>query len=458
MPLLLSPAAPESTEPDAALEALFREARARQRRRRLLLAGATLALTAAAGIAYVVLRATTTAKGTLDLPGGGMVNVQAFAHRGRLAFVSRGRLFVLDGTSRRVVPVTGPGAGASDPRFSPDGRYVLYGLGARFGIARADGTAPRVYRGSASWLPDGELLRGRFVDRVAAGGTLVRVGRAPVGLAAWAPDGSRFAFVSSQLVRRQDGTMTGVERLEVADSLHGRRTLWYRLPQRFTPKDGFTTSNLGGVVVLPGRKGLLVSLDPFHSSSYAADGLSVFELTAPGARLRKLGVTIGERVSLGAGGQLAIGAGPNRYAWLTKTAETCSVATARCTAVPGRLTLDPAWSPDGRLLAFVAAAPGTAGDFRQSTIERWYATRRLRLLRAGTARPIDVPGSGGAATPVWSRDGKSILYVAGDGLWLLPRLDARPVEVASPLFSPKHWPSYYGEIGWTSRFAWWSGP
>ncbi len=64
----------------------------------------------------------------------------------------------------------------------------------------------------------------------------------------------------------------------------------------------------------------------------------------------------------------------------------------------------------------------------------------------------------GASVPAWSADGKSLLYVAQDAVWLLPRLNGQSVRIAGPLFPPGHWPlSYYGQLGWSGQFAWWSG-
>jgi len=70
----------------------------------------------------------------------------------------------------------------------------------------------------------------------------------------------------------------------------------------------------------------------------------------------------------------------------------------------------------------------------------------------------EVAAAGGATVPTWSSDGKSLLYVADDGLWLLTGLTAPPVEVAKPLFPANAWPSYYGQVDWSGQFAWSSGP
>ncbi len=367
-----------------------------------------------------------------------LVVAGAFAGHGRLAYVSRGSLYVLDGS--RVVPVTA--GGASAPAFSPDGRWLSYAYRGRVGLAHSDGTHPRALRApSASWLPNGELRAGASLYRVAPNGSPVRVGPAPAGLVAWAADGSRYAFVVSR------GGRNGVELLQAADTPTGPRTTWLRVPQRFTARSGYESPAIANVVVLPGRRGLLVALDPLHSASIAADGVPVYALAAPGASLRKLGTTVYGTASV-AGGRFALGGGFDRYAWRTKHVLTCTVR--RCVPLPspkGVLTLDPALSPNGTL-AYVTARQESADDFFQRTLRRWYATRRLRV------GDREIPGSAGAAAPTWSRDGKSLLFVKDDFLWLLPRVDAKPVRVAGPLFPPDAWPSYYGQVDWSQQFAW----
>jgi hypothetical protein len=297
-----------------------------------------------------------------------------------------------------------------------------------------------------TWLPDGRLLVGKAIYHVARG-VPAEAGLAPKGLQSWTRNGTRYAFVEVQPSRHRAGSYNEIERIEISRSLNGPRKLWYETRSRFTTRSGFEGGAIGRVAILP-QGGVLVWVDPMHSASLAADSEPVFEIRSPGARPERLGVSLGSPISVGTHGRFALGAGGDRIAWTAKRIITC--AGGRCTALRsprGEMSLEPAWSPDGRTLAYVTAADFGGVDGR-ATMARWYATRRLRI--GGEA----VQGSGGAASPVWSSDGRSLLFVARDGLWLLPRLGGRPVRVATPLFWPGRWPNYYGQVDWASQFAW----
>jgi hypothetical protein len=80
----------------------------------------------------------------------------------------------------------------------------------------------------------------------------------------------------------------------------------------------------------------------------------------------------------------------------------------------------------------------------------------LRVYDLHTHRLRTVTAAKGATIPLWSANGKSLLFVDDDGVWLLPTLDAKPARIATPLFAPSSWPSYFGQIAWPSQLSWWS--
>jgi hypothetical protein len=449
---------------DVEAEALIEEARRRQRRRRYFV-GSTAVLVAAGLIAYFAQSGSGSPKianGTAltASTASPVVNARAFHGHGNLAFVSRGALYVLDGRTNHLTAVTNEAVSASAPSFSPNGKWLAYGVGqSGAGVARADGTAPRTITtigGGPNWLPSGEMLVGTTLYRVSPSGAVQRAGSAP-HLVAWATDGSAYAFVQRIVKNGPNGALSGVEQLQLASSLTGKRTVWRSTPISFSPPSGgFHGNVVNGVMVLPHHKGVLFWVDPDQSDS--ADGMHVYEARAPGATPIDLGVTIGKTVSIGTNGVLAIGSGGDRYAWMTKNIETCVISTARCSVVvhthSGELTFDPAWAPNGKTLAFVEAPPSDVPNFFQSTLAKWYSTHHLWLLSSGSSEPTEVKNTEGASVPVWSSNGRSLLYESADALWLIPSPGADPTKIAAPLFPTSAWPSYYGQITWGSQFSW----
>jgi hypothetical protein len=463
--------------PVVAPEVLIEEARRRQRRRRAGIFGAVLATAAVAGIYAAGSGGKPPARPVPAPPkraGYPSVNARALHGYGDLAFVSLGSLFVLDGKTGRVAQVPPLTGATSDPQFSPDRRWLAFQTGGNdVGVAAADGAAPHLLRAQSllGWLPNGELLttptgnpttNAALPDdryRISPSGRPIRVGAASADLMVWSPSGHTYVFDVSNMGREFGGVLHGTNSIETASSLSSRRTVWKTVPVSVGPK---ATAVAGGfaqwIAVLPDGEGLLVWADPGHADD--ADGLPVYLIRSPDGPMRRLGTTVGETLSTGRRGEFALGAGFVRLAWRMKTVETCKISTARCTAVPtprGDVSFDPSWSPDGSELAYVEAKSLRSWSFPQTTISDWYATHTLWVLRSRTSVPVEVAGAQGAESPVWSTDGRALMYVKDNALWLVhapgtPRA-SKPVRLVSPLFAPS-WPSYYGQVDWTGQFSW----
>ena len=89
-----------------------------------------------------------------------------------------------------------------------------------------------------------------------------------------------------------------------------------------------------------------------------------------------------------------------------------------------------------------------------------YRAHKLYVYDLATRRSTEIAGIDGVSVPTWSSDGKSLLYVSGDALWLAPAAGGKPTELAAPLFAPAKLLhptlgpiSYYGQIDWNGQFA-----
>lgn len=403
------------------------------------------------------------AAGDSQAPGTPYVDRSAFSGHGYLAFVSLGDLYVLGGSGQTLMNVTGAGRAASDPVFSPNGRWLTYetGHGETSWLARADGRSSEKLAGTASWLPSGQLVvssaNSKSTFAVTGNELLQRTGGSAEASAMTAGSSVVYLFVTNTLKVHPPKSSHGVERVETAASPHGRRTLWYEAPVSYNPTAGLEGSFVGNVSVLPSRRGLLLTISDYCCDY--ADGQEFYELRSPLGQPKLLGAVLNSSAvpTFGPDGTFAFDSGGGRYAWVSKHVETCSEATATCTAVSvpkDEISVSPAWSPDKRTLAFIGANAEPEGPIGQRQVEHWYATHHLYLLSNGSKKPVEVAHTQGADTPVWSASSKSLLYVDDNALYLIARHGSTPVEVAGPLFAPGVWQGYFGAIAWRSEFAW----
>jgi hypothetical protein len=396
---------------------------------------------------------------------GPTVDHQAFRGYGDLAFVSLGALYVLDGSDGEIRQLAAIGAEATNPQFSPDGKWLAYSVGTCtcFGLARADGSGAHAVTlspktGGPSWLPDSHLLVGGTVFQPSSNGKLTATGKVPAGLVAWSPSGDEFAFEATHVNQAKDGAFKGYWDLEVSPTLDGTRTVRYQSAISFNPASGrgFQGDQFAGAQVLPGHAGVLVWVDP-GSSADGSGGWPLYLLRGPAQRPQALGRAFDRTVPANAVGTLAVASGDNRFGWVGDQLHICPARAQVCSVVkasPGLIAFDPAWSPGTGELALVEASAKTPGNWEQATTVAWYQTHHLFLLSSGSSRPAEVPGTQGASDPAWSTDGRSLIYVANDAVWLISHLGAAPVEIASPLLVPTDWGARFGVVHWTSDLAW----
>jgi hypothetical protein len=314
--------------------------------------------------------------------------------------------------------------------------------------------------------------------------------------AAWSPDGRQIAVSAV-------GFLTSVRVYPVAG---GTPTEWFHIRNN-QPFPDHICSGCGGanevIADLVGwwtRWGIgfwVYCCGAVHDN----DGSPIALIARPGARPRVLARTLSSRVTdaiaAGPDGALAVVAdqlnGGGREIGTGKTVETCSAAPMSCTPVPGATTwvgpnrqrcvipsqsprtclgspvppagrpgsgvsLDPSWSPGGGLLAYIRAPTALTAGWPDAA---WYAAHAIYVWNAHSGATSRIDAVDGASVPTWSADGRDLLYVSGDGLWLAPVDRGSPVEIAHPLFPPSglyksFTNDYYGQIPWTAQFSWWS--
>lgn len=227
------------------------------------------------------------------------------------------------------------------------------------------------------------------------------------------------------------------------------------------------------------------------------DSTPIEIIRTPGATPTIVGQTLSDRVTdtvaASRNGSLAIVASSEqggRSYGQGKQVAICTLTTNSCTPLPGAsvwngraslpcsrgcsrtppgkpgsaVSLDPAWSPTQNLLAYVKSPESP--NYGNPPLA-WYAGHALYVYNPASKRSTEIANVSGVSVPTWSRDGKSLLYVAGDALWLASVAGGKPTEVAAPLYSSSQWLgnptseqsiAFYGQIPWTGQFAWSSPP
>lgn len=412
----------------------------RHRRRVIGIAGPILAAIAAA-------LACTSRPVTLELEfrEGTMMEAVPSPDGSQLALQLWGYIWILDadgGEARRLTDAVDPPDEHWFPRWSPDGSSIVYSsLRPDVGlvVVPAAGGTPRALTDDefdwwASWSPDGETIV--FTRGASALWTLPSGGGDPERLtpdtlpateASWSPDGEGIAFSSNGRILTI--TPSGEAIREVTSGPGDHAPSWspsgtqlFFLSDRSGSRQVWSVSVEGGEPQqltddedlyphaprwLPGRDALVYTaageirtLDPAAGTSDTIPFVARMslrretyerkrpELHKPGDRVRARGIywpapsPDGSRIAFAALGDM----------WL----RTADGRVQRLTDGPGD-DGDPAWSPDGRAIAFVS---DERGDYQLYVLD----------LESGARRHV-IDASGHVASPLWHPSGDSIVYV-----------------------------------------------
>ena len=399
---------------------------------------------------------------------GPKVNMATLKGQGGLAFTWGKALYTATATDTTPHLVTN--VPFKNPAWSADGRWLAYiqikGADQSLWVAHGDGSGAHAVAGLTAaagfvWSPTSDTLAvsGAPAMQLKAGLSvwLVTPGGKPrlliAGAAgpAWSPDGR---MVAAEIRRAGVLGAADVESLVTIPATGGPLALHIAAGQSGIIFEGWW----------PNSQGLLFQVDPNYSASIAADGLPLYSVSLHG-KPKMLTTTLGYGDWLSwapRGADLLVVSGAGREIWTGKSLRRCNVATGACHAVPtpkGSAALDPAWSPDGKQIAYVLARDaGNRGGFGSAKGNAaWVAGRTLWIADSSGANAHALRSAGsGIYQPMWAHGGGSLFYIRDNTLWRVGAGGGLPTKVVGPFpTAPPSYPfGYYGHLSWTNLLAW----
>ncbi|MHC9539128.1 MAG: TolB family protein [Vulcanimicrobiota bacterium] len=399
---------------------------------------------------------------------GVKANIDA-GSQGVIAYIYRDDLWI-KGLSGGDAKKLACGGDIVKPRFSCSGRWLAYRRyslkryslkKSELWLVRSDGTshtkvAAMGLPGGYAWSPSEDIIAYIAEDDTlhlfdAVKGTdrsLIKFEHDR--LFSWSPDGRRLA---GELSAVSIGTIiadgTGVKEIYSMGSLS---------PDGIWPCDWS-----------PDGREILFWIQPGHGLSMMADGVPLKAVSAEGGKPRELIsralIYDDFREYSPDGKYLAITDGANRETWTDKHIAVVEISTGKKSVLtpPGVSAISPAWSPDGKQIAYIEGPDIGAVGGGDEAIAGIGRRRILIVDRDGSNRHQLIKGSAfREERPQWSPDGTFLLFYCINSkdqasLWKSDRDGGSVVPVIEELCDISPGFGYYGYENWDSCLTWWKG-
>jgi hypothetical protein len=383
------------------------------------------------------------------------VRSDAFRGYGRLAYYSGGALRILDGSggTPRVVSIP---AAPQRVAWSADGKWLAVqtdsgaqaqnGQGDLYVVGVGTSTLVRVgvSGGTADWQwsPTRDVLAVVDQSALARNGTIdvfsspdfARPAAQPIaaefpaGFLAWSPNGQRLLYKTYTVKAPFIDKLWSVDESTCPSVCGASATpMTVSLQPEPTGDIGFIFAGWSADATR-----LLVWLDVAHSGSTELDGLNIASVPVNGGVDAQLPATLAKPswIAPVPGTHRAIvDTGAFRTWDSHRHLDSCDLDTGRCAAlVVGKgPVLDPAVSPDGSRLAYVASDPDVFAGPKSSI--QWSRSRRLVVAGIGNQHP-EVIATGGVVAPRWAADSAHLLFWRAGYIWLVDTAHPSSVAVA----------------------------
>jgi Tol biopolymer transport system component len=429
------------------------------------------------------------------------VNLKAFAGQGDLAFVSRDRLWVLDGENAvRVLP-TPRRQEASSPEFSHDHRWLAYLTEStnvnkqssyELWIARSNGSGAHVIGRVDSlvgWSPRSDVLAVTVGDQ-----TKYAMFGSPTALDAVSPQGNRRVLVQAPAKPATPGGIDSIwdaiwspDGSELAVTLIGGLTDTVEtvpLKRGSAPTVWFSSRGSEPVRILGARGRRLRSVITDLAGWWSGRGIGFWVIdfggvrnlddtplaviSRPGAEpyllAQTLSTGITDAIAVGGHGKVAVvsSTSAGREFAAGKAIRICGSGILRCTQIPGATVWAGKTTPPcpGCRPVPRSGAPGSgvsedpswspsgvllaytkAPSFNTAAWpdDAWFEDHAIYTWNSQTGITTRVGTVDGSAVPTWSANGRDLLFERNDGLWLMPLNSGRAVRIEYPLYSQREW-------------------